>query len=495
MSSEVTPLPLADPRGGGGAWLAVALFLGACPLLVNGQSLSHAVEPISPLPESPSLQGLPSRAVPDEDQNHTGQPSEVEDARLFVPLFRLNTPYYDNIFAPSEPEPPFRLDPSAYRAVVAYEPPQGLLPPHPGTQPYDFHPFAAVAESYDSNILQTTTNRISDTFTTLKLGFDLQAGTPDSLYVEGYDTILALNLHYEFFPDLFTNHTNFDAINQRLLLEGRIGRSAAIWRPFLTADDITGSNLLTVEREGRVVRQHLVTGVHADYRLTSDFTWSQTFSHLFFEHPTDASYINFEVWRSYQEVAYRALHDFDFFVWNEYRYTDADQGSDGEELINGIGWRGKPDPRLFSELLLGWDQQHLHDDIPGRRDQSGVRISGHTSFEWGPRLRLTLKYDRGYTFNEQTRNDNYVGNTLQFIPEIFLGGNWYLNPYFGISYDEYESSYQETLEVRPELELAYALPNASRVFVKIGYDHMTTYSGPPNPVDIYRGSVGLNWRF
>jgi hypothetical protein len=457
----------------------------------HGQSLPVAGEQPSPQQETPSLQSLPSRAIPDQPV----VTPETDDQRTFVPLFRLTEGYYDNIFAVPEPEAPFRLDPSAYRPVTTYEPIQGLLPPRPGTPNWDFHPFAAITQSFDSNIQQTTTHRLADTFTTPTVGFDLQAGTPDSIYSEGYDTILALKAHAAFWADIFAHHSQFDALNEQLQLEMRIGRSAAIWRPFLTAEDITGSNLLTVERVGRVDRQRLDSGVHADYRLTGDLTWSQTFSHLFFNHPKDDSYINFEVWRSYQEVAYRTFHDFDFFVWNEYRYTDADRGSDGEELIDGVGWRGKPDPRIFSELLLGWDAQHLEGDVPGRRGQSGVRLSGHTSFDWGPRLRLTLKYDRGYVFNEAIVDDNYVGNTLQLIPEIFLGGNWYLNPYLGVSYDEYESSYSETMEIRPELELAYALPNESRVFAKIGYDHQTTLNGPPQPVDIYRCSVGLNWRF
>jgi len=163
--------------------------------------------------------------------------------------------------------------------------------------------------------------------------------------------------------------------------------------------------------------------------------------------------------------------------------------------MNGIGWRGRPDPRLSTEMLIGWDEQTLSGNVPGRRDQSGIRLHGNTSFDYSQRLRVTLLLDRAYTFNEAQPNNNYVNNTLQFAPEIFLGTNWYVTPYLGISYNEYESSYQESLEIRPELEVDYALPEGSRIFAKVGYDHQTTLSGPSLPVDIYRTLVGVDWKF
>jgi hypothetical protein len=390
---------------------------------------------------------------------------------------------------------PYIPDPSSYRSVTAYQPIQGLHPQRPSTSVWDFHPSAGVAQSFDSNVEQTSSNHIADTFTSLSLGAHLQVGTPDSIYIEGYDTILALNAQYLFWADLFALNPHFDALNQRLQMQGRIGRSSAIWRPYITASDVTGSNLLTNEQEGRVRRQRLNTGFQGDYKLTSDITWSQNFSFSALNHPNDGEYINSEVWRSYQELNYRTFHDFSFFIWDDYRSTLVDQGSNGQEFINGFGWRGKPDPRLFSELLVGWDNMSLDNFVPGRRNMSGVRLNGHTSFDWGPRLRLTLKYDRGYTFNELQVNDNYVNNTVQIIPEIFLGENWYLTPYFGISYNQFESSNANTLEIRPELEVSYMLPNTSRVYAKIGYDHTTTLNGPPVPIVIYRCSLGVNWTF
>jgi len=468
------------------ASLGLGLLLAAGFLPLRGQD-----ESLSPEPVSPGQYNLPARAVP----TLPPQPSQTDNDGNFVPLFRLNSTYYDNIFSVPPPENPFQVDPSSYRPVTAYLPVQGLLPLQPDVQNFSFHTFVSVAQSFDSNIEQTVHHPLAVSFTTLTLGADLQVGSPDSIYLEGYDTIFALHAHYEFFPDIFDGHGRFDAINQRLTLDMRVGRSAAIWRPFFTAEDVTGSNLLDVERVGRVDRQRLVTGIHGDYQLTGDFTWSQTFSHLYFEHPTDDQFVNFQVWRSYQELSYKTFQDFRFFAWNEVRYTDVDKGSTGDELIDGLGWRGKPDPRLYSELLLGWDAQHLAGYVPGRRDESGLRVTGRTTFDWGPRLRLTLKYDRDYTFNEAVRDDNYVGNTLQFIPEIFLGGNWYITPYFGVSYDENETSPVNFLEIRPEVEVAYALPNSSRIFAKIGYDRQINATGAPDPINIYRASVGFNWKF
>lgn len=466
------------------SFLATAWVLFAGARLVSGQ------EDASPQPESPPKQGLPSRAIPALSL----QDNTPDDTPIYTPLYRLTTPFYDNVFAVPEPEPPFLPDPSTYREVTAYEPPQGLLPLHPIPGLLTLKLVAGVAESYDSNIEQTATNHIGDFFTTLRLNTDIQLGSPDSLYSEGYDTILALKIHHEFWADIFSSQDQFNALNNRLQVESRIGRSDFIWRPFMTYEDITGSNLLTVERVGRTERDRLLAGVVGQYKLTSQLTWNQTFSHLSFSHP-DSQFINFGVYRTYQEIAYRTFNDFDFFGWGEYRDTDPSRGSNGQETLGGFGWRGKPDPRLFSELLVGWDSVDLSGDQADRFDRSGLYISGHTSFEWSPRLRLVLKYDRNYTFNELTANDNYTNNTVQFAPEIFLGGNWYLTPYLGVSYNQFETSHDETLEIRPEVEVAYVLPNESRYFVKIGYDKTSTLKGGGGPIEIYRLSTGINWRF
>ena len=444
-----------------------------------------------------------SPATPAEPLSLEPLPTLEPGQSSFVPLFRLTTPYYDNILATPQPQSSLSLNTSPLEPEATFNPLIGLFAQPPKTGAWNLTLYTGITQTYDSNLRESHTNALGDTYTTPTIGATLQAGSPDPVRVSdapdgvvgSYDTIIALNAHYELSADIFASHSGFDALNQRAQAQIRIGRSAAIWRPYATVDDVTGSNLLTAETLGRIRRQHLETGLISNYQLTSCVSASQTFSHLFFEHPENDDFVNFEVWRAHQEVAFRAIPNVDLFVWNEYSFTDPNEGSSGEEIMNGIGWRGRPDPRVDTELLVGWDQQHLSGDVPGRRDQSGVRLRGKTSFDYSPRLRLNFLYNRAYTFNEQTPDDNYVNNTLQFAPEIFLGGNWYVTPYFGISYNEYESSYQESLEIRPELEVAYALPNDSRVFAKIGYDHQSTLNGPSLPVEIYRASVGVNWTF
>ena len=39
------------------------------------------------------------------------------------------------------------------------------------------------------------------------------------------------------------------------------------------------------------------------------------------------------------------------------------------------------------------------------------------------------------------------------------------------------------------------LPNTSRIFTKVGYDHTVTVNGPRSLVEIYRCSLGFNWNF
>lgn len=454
-------------------------------------STSGPVETNSPEPNTYEKYSRAERLIPELPI----QEPPPNPRSTYEPLFRLTIPYYDNIFAVPEPPAPFQLDPSTYREVIAYEPLRGLRPLKPQDKLWTLHPFVGAQESYDSNIQQTTMNHIGDFYTTLRAGFDYQLGTPDTIYSQGYDTIVALNMHEEFWADIFDRHSEFNALNDQIQIDGRIGRDAAIWRPFVFADDVTGSNLLSEERVGRIERQHLVTGVRGDYKVTSQFTLSQSFSHEYFDHPDDP-FIDMEIWKAYQEVAYRAFHDFDVFGWGQFRYTDPDKGADGAEYMGGFGWRGKPDPRLFSELLIGWDNVHLNQPQNDRWDLSDTYVFGHTSFEWSPRLRLVLIYDRTYTFNEIDINDNYIDNILQFVPEIYLGDNWYVTPYLGLAYDQYETSHRDTLEYRPEIELAYMTPETSKIFVKFGYDHLSTVKGPDSgPVEIYRVTAGVRWKF
>jgi hypothetical protein len=165
-----------------------------------------------------------------------------------------------------------------------------------------------------------------------------------------------------------------------------------------------------------------------------------------------------------------------------------------------IGFYGKPDSRLYTELRIGWDVMDVEGFVPGRRNMSGLRFNGWTTFDWSQRLRLTLRYDRDYVFNEVDVNDNYVSTLLQGRGEIFLGGNWYVTPYFGCSLQEFETSGRLYLQIRPELEVAYALPGAyypadSRIFVKAAYMNSRSLKGSDAPVENWRFSVGLNCKF
>jgi len=450
-----------------------------------------SAEENSPLPESPQKYDLPSRAIPEMPLEYP----PPNPRSVYEPLFRLTHPYYTNPLAVRKPLPPFKLDPSTYTRVESDGELRGLRPIKPEDSLWTFHPFIAGQESYDSNIQQTSQDHIGDFSNIIRAGFDYQLGSPDSIYSEGYDTILALNMHEEFWAEIFDRHHEFNALNDKIQIDGRIGRDAAIWRPFVFADDVTGSNLLTENRVGRIERQHLVTGFRGDYQLTSQISASQSFSHEYFEHPDDP-FIDFETWQVQQELGYRVLHEFDMFAWSRFVYTDVDKGADGKEYMNGIGWRGKPDPRLSSDFLIGWDEVHLNQPQANRFDLSDIYLFGHTSFEWSPRLRLVMIYDRRYSFNEIDINDNYLDNIIQFVPEIYLGDNWYITPYLGIAYDQYETSHRDTLEFRPEVEAAYVTPDNSRFFVKIGYDHTSTVKGPDlGPVEIYRVTTGIHWKF
>ena len=175
-------------------------------------------------------------------------------------------------------------------------------------------------------------------------------------------------------------------------------------------------------------------------------------------------------------------------------------GSSGAETIAGMGFYGKPDSRLYTELRIGWDFVNMAGNVPGRQNMSGLRFNGWTTFDWSSRFRLTFRYDRDYVFNEETINDNYVSTLLQLRGEIFLGGNWYVTPYFGCSLQEFETSRRLYLQIRPEVEVAYALPssyypNDSRIFVKIAYMSSAPLKGQDEPVENWRLSVGLNCKF
>jgi hypothetical protein len=483
--------------------LSLGLYLQACP----AASLGASADPDLPADDSTELPspdellpalaepGLPERAVPQP----TPAPETAATDADYVPLYRLTRPYYDSLFSIPRPAAALPADPSAFRPVTVYEPPVGLLPRayRPGL--FELYPWGGVAQTFDSNVNLSPTNRIADFYVTPRAGLEFQLGTPDSVFVEQYDTIVAAHGSYEGWADLFYLHPGMSAYNQRLDLSARIGRSAAIWRPFFQFSDITGSNLQLAELVNRTTRIRALAGLFSEYKFTELTSARQTFTWSTFQHP-DPAYIDMNTLRARQEFTYRALADTRALLWGEYRHTEVTRGSSGGEFLFGTGWQGRPDPRLYSELWIGWGILDLDGSQPGRRDLSGLRFNGYTTFDWGPRFRLTLRYDRDYVFNELDVNDNYVSTLLQLKGEFCLGGSWYVTPYLGVDIDQFETSGRWTSQVRPELEISYAFagrdePAASRVFVKAGYVHAETFIGAGEPIDGFRASAGWAWKF
>ncbi len=390
-------------------------------------------------------------------------------------------------------------DPTSFRPVTINLPPIGLHPRVFRNGLFEIYPWFGLAQSFESNVNLTSTNQISDFYVTPRAGVEFQLGTPDSIYNEFYDTILALHGSYEAWADLFYENPQLSAFNQELQLSGRIGRSAAIWRPSFSYSDITGSNLLVAELINRIRRLRTSAEIVGQYQFTSNFGANQTFSFYQLEHP-EIGYINYDVAKTRQELTWKVQDQTRVTTWGEYRYTDPSQGSSGSEAIFGFGWYGKPDPRVASDLRIGWDFMTMQGYVPGRRNMSGLRFNGRTTFDWSSRLRLALIYDREYGYNEVTANDNYVSTLLQLKAEIFLAGSWYLIPYMGGSLQEFETSGGLALQSRPEIEVAYALPGNyypldSRVFLKMGYMSSQMIQGVGEPVVDWRFSLGFNCKF
>jgi hypothetical protein len=75
-----------------------------------------------------------------------------------------------------------------------------------------------------------------------------------------------------------------------------------------------------------------------------------------------------------------------------------------------------------------------------------------------------------------------------------------VTPYFGGSLQQFETSGGSAIQLRPELEVAYALPsvyypNDSKIFVKVGYMSAVYIQGVGSPVYDSRVSMGFNCKF
>lgn len=416
----------------------------------------------------------------------------------YVPLFRLTRPYYDSIFAPAPPSFREPMDPSTFRSVTAYQAPLGLQPRRYSDRLFFFEPVFSLSQSFDSNVNLSPDAPVADFYITPRVKLSLQLGTPDSEFVPALDTILAFQASYEGYGDIFYLNPDFSAYNQKFEFTGRIGRGSAIWRPFVYASDLVGNDVLTRELNNRTRRIRVSTGFIGQYQLTNNIGWQHQFDYGTFQHP-DPSYINLNSYGTRQDLSYQVLRDFRALGWAGFRHSTPTRGSSGNEFLLGLGWAGKLDPRLFSELHIGWGFLDMDGNVPNRNDLSGLRFNGYTTFAWGPRFAFTLLYDRNYVYNEIGTNDNYVSTLLQFKGEFYLGDNWYITPYLGIGYDVFETSHNITFQWRPELEVSYALPtsyipNSSRIYIKVGYQESQTIRGAGDTVQGFRLSIGAQWQ-
>ena len=478
---------------------------GTAPVLkADSTAPAESAEPNSPPEMSPALvePGLSGRAVPSPDVAPDGADLDLES-------FYWQTHPFENLalLLPA-PNPFIPADPSSFRPVDTYAPPLGLQPKVFRHGLWEFYPWAGLAQTFDSNVQLTPHGQISDFYTTPCFGLEVQWGTPDSVYNEGYDTVAAAHLSYEGYADLFYEHPDLSAYNQRLDFSSRVGRDLFLLRPFMSYSDITGSDLQLVQLENRVERRITTGGVSADYGFTPVTSWNQTYSAFDFRHD-DPAYINYDMWSTRQELAWLMPNDsLKAIVWAGAQHTDPDAGSSGNEYLAGAGWQGEFSSRVHSELWLGWGALQLDGNVPGRENLSGLRYGGYTAYNWSERLRITLLYDRDYVFNESEKNDNYVATLTQIKAEVFLGNNWLVVPYLGCALNDFETSRALQLELRPELEFSYVFTRedyqiidlqdrsaGSRIFLKFGYDYTAMLRGAGDPIQEVRVSTGFNWNF
>ena len=480
--------------------LGVMAFFGALVVAHSDSTLSQW-EVDQPIDRSYEMQspeeyltgsaepGLSERAIP------MIPPGEAGDFSL--PLFQLSKIQDMQAMYPDRDRPLTAAAP--FRPVTTDLAPIGLHPRVYRKGLLEFYPWIGLAQSWESNVNLTSSNPISDFYITPRAGAEMQLGTPDSPYNEFLDTIAALNARYEAWADLFFNHPNLSAFNQQVNLSGRIGRTSAIWRPYFGYSDITGSNLLIAELVNRTRRLRTGAGMTGQYQFTGQLGMNESFDFFQLQHP-DPAYINYVMGKTRQELTWKVADQMKVTTWGEYRYTDPSEGFSGSELMYGVGFYGRPDPRIYSELRIGYDSMQMQGSVPERRDMSGLRFNGYTSFDMSPRLRFAFIYDRDYVFTEQGVNNNYVSTLLQLKAESYLGGGWYVTPYFGGSLQQFETSGASAIQLRPELEVAYALPsvyypNDSKVFAKVGYMSYAYIQGTGAPVENLRFSMGFNCKF
>ncbi len=245
------PRPADRPSRKLSVCLAAILLLSSAARAQDDEALPEWFgEPNSPEDIQPSsvTYGLSNRrAIPE-------LPAPDEPDTGYVPLYRLTRPYYDTIFSTTPPQYLPAPDPSSFRPVLAYRPPIGLQPRFHPDRLVEFHSTFGVSQAFDSNVNLTPANQVRDFYITPRMALELQIGTPDSAWIENYDTIIGLHSSYEAYGDLFYENPRLSAFNQKLDLNMRIGRSSAIWRPYFYFSQLTGTDLLTTELTNRTER-------------------------------------------------------------------------------------------------------------------------------------------------------------------------------------------------------------------------------------------------
>ncbi|MFH1067183.1 MAG: hypothetical protein V1746_04720 [bacterium] len=452
---------------------------------------------------STSEPGLSERAVPDlEEVVQDKEGKEGVDAyeptfKQYQQLERLDPHYYLRVAHLEPPVPPHVPDQSEYTTVQTYERLQGIRPVPPKTgELVSWMPRVGVAGVYDSNVELTPDHQKDDYYYTLELGNEWQVGTPDSVYISSYDTMLALHGVQQTSFDIFTKMDEHNAINNAIDMDGRIGRDTFILRPYVSASEKTGANILDIERGGRYTKQILQTGVRGQYRLTSCLKWEQDFNRQALEHP-DPRFFDYEIWGTMQQLAFQIHPKFEALAYFEDRAFNPDVGDNAQEHIGGVGLRGWLSDRLFTMTRVGWGAVD-NGDAARLRNLSGPRVESRVSFEWSQRLRLTCLFDRYYIINELGENDNGVINLLQLYCDFFMGTNWYIKPFLAFSTDAQENERLSWMQIQPQIEIAYHFSPHSKVFVKGEYEQSVPLNGDNKAaqrVEAWRNMWGVNLEF
>ena len=152
------------------------------------------------------------------------------------------------------------------------------------------------------------TNPVGVSYTTLDFGGHLQLGSPDSVYSEGYDTILALDAKYLFWADIFDHYSKFDAPEPASAIAGphRAQRGDLASLPQRLGCDRQQPAHAPNSKGGCAGNESApVSRAITISRPTSP--GARILPGRALNHPNNVEYINQQSWRSYQELNYPGL--------------------------------------------------------------------------------------------------------------------------------------------------------------------------------------------